>query len=300
MLTPAIDALSRRDAGVRVDLLVDPGVAEPIRELARGFDPLRRVLAGIGAPWRAAVGSGWDRVVHLGRAGAREHGLALLGRARRVDGGDRPLLTTGESIPHVFFEAVVGRAPNSANSLRPIIRLAENGANTEGEAALVVAIGGADWNRRFASWILLVRQLRERLPNHEIVIVHGIEDRSEAEDVAAAVPGVRLRSGAAGIRQICEVISTAAAVVTTDTFYLHAAGAFGRPRVAIFGPTDPALRITDLDRADVRVVQCRDLCERAPCHNDMFDRCRGAPVDCMAVPPEQVADAVVDVLGVRG
>ncbi|MAE70315.1 MAG: hypothetical protein CME06_07575 [Gemmatimonadetes bacterium] len=97
--------------------------------------------------------------------------------------------------------------------------------------------------------------------------------------------------------RICEVISAAAAVVTTDTVYLHAAGAFGRPRVAIFGPTDPALRITDLDRADVLALHRRDLCERAPCHNDMFDRCRAAPVDCMAIPPEQVADAVVRVLG---
>ncbi|MAE69284.1 MAG: hypothetical protein CME06_02315 [Gemmatimonadetes bacterium] len=297
MLTPAIGALARDESGLQVDLLVDPGVAESIRELARGFDPIRRVLAEGSAPWRAAIGSGWDRVVHLGRAEAREHGLALLGRARRVDGGDRALLTTAESIPHLFFEAVVGRPPGSADSLRPIIELTPDATDGEGEGALVVAIGGADWNRRFPSWIALVRQLGERLPNREIVIVHGVEDRHEAERVAAAVPAVRLQSGALGIRRICSILAAAAAVVTTDTFYLHAAGAFARPRVAIFGPTDPALRITDLGRADVRAVFRRDLCERAPCHNDMFDRCRGAPVDCMAISPDLLADAVVAVCG---
>ncbi len=295
MLTPALAALTRDDPELRIDLLVPGGVARAVAELARGFPALRRVLDPGGAPLRAALGGGWDRVVHLGRAGAREHALALLGGAGRVEGGDRPLLSTAEEIPRTFFQAVVGRTPGADDSLRPVVMFdhAEHALRTRG--AIVVALGGADHNRRYPHWPRVVARLSERLPRREVVVVAAAEDRPEA-DAAAAAPGARALISPGRLDHICGWIAGAALVVTTDTLYLHLAGAFERPRLALFGPTDPALRISDLDRPGVRALRRPELCERAPCHNDMFGRCRTGPVDCMAIPPDEVCDAVAELL----
>ncbi len=92
--------------------------------------------------------------------------------------------------------------------------------------------------------------------------------------VARAVPGVRLLPPA-GLREFLGLVAAARAVVTVDGAVAHAAVALGRPTVALFGPTDPAVWFPYAAFGPYRVVHARTRCEACAGGTGAHD-CMGA------------------------
>ena len=72
----------------------------------------------------------------------------------------------------------------------------------------------------------------------DAVVVVGLESERSLCGPLLCVEGVVERVGATGISGLMTLIEHAALVVCNDSAAMHMAVAFGRPMVALFGPTD--------------------------------------------------------------
>jgi lipopolysaccharide heptosyltransferase II len=114
--------------------------------------------------------------------------------------------------------------------------------------------------------------LAEKLKDHFYVVFTGSPDDKAVIDkwIATASPSkVKNLAGSLSLREFFALMSSADLVVTGDSLPMHAASAFGRPLVALFGPTDEALvgprsKNSFVLRADVNCVRCyrRRSCEK--------------------------------------
>jgi heptosyltransferase-1 len=103
--------------------------------------------------------------------------------------------------------------------------------------------------------------LRER-SGMSSILVGGPTDVAVGDIAAAASGGAAVNlCGATTLRQLAALIEKAAIVVTADSTPMHVAAAFGRPLVALFGPTNPARtgpfnRLEDVVRLDLPCSPC--------------------------------------------
>lgn len=137
------------------------------------------------------------------------------------------------------------------------------------EAPLVILHPGANWPHkrwapeRFATLgDRLAHEIRAR-----IVITGGPDDARLAQAVARHMrqPATGL-AGRTTLRELAACLEQAQLVVSNDTGVLHIAAALGRPVVALYGPTSPAITGPLGDPSRVIVVHHPDCCPAIPCY----------------------------------
>jgi len=134
-----------------------------------------------------------------------------------------------------------------------------------------------------ARWVAIGRALLER--GCSIVLLGGPDEAAMNAWIAERLDGAVHDIGGDNTEpQFVALVGQCDAVITGDTFALHAAVARRVPTVALFGPTCPQeIDLFDLGRKLVAPVDC------APCYRRWCDR----PQSCMdAISVASVADAV--------
>lgn len=140
-----------------------------------------------------------------------------------------------------------------------------------GGAPLVILHPASNWSHknwapeRFAA---LGDRLAETF-GARVALTGGPGDRLLAETVQQGMrhPAVVL-AGRTSVRQLAACLPHARLFVSNDTGIAHLAAALGRPLVALYGPTSPALTGPLGDPAAMRVIHHPDSCPTVPCYTD--------------------------------
>jgi heptosyltransferase II len=134
-------------------------------------------------------------------------------------------------------------------------------------------------------------ELARMLPDQRIVVEGSVEERPQAQAIAAMSPGNVTDLTGTSLVEAAAVLSVAACVVSNDSGLMHLAGFVGAPVVGIFGSTPPAW--TRPLGGRLRVMYRGEPC--SPC----LDRtCRFGHYDCLRkIGPELVAQALAGVAG---
>jgi lipopolysaccharide heptosyltransferase II len=102
---------------------------------------------------------------------------------------------------------------------------------------------GARWeNKRWPVeyFAELVRLLAKHLPDTRFAILGAAEDKPLGEMILRAEPQRSLNlCGETSLPEMIEWLRRCELMVTNDTGPMHVAAAFGKPLVALFGPTEP-------------------------------------------------------------
>ena len=134
---------------------------------------------------------------------------------------------------------------------------------------VVVLHPGANWaHKRWATERFAA--LGERLAGAtgaRIVITGGPEDITLAQAVARRMRApAAVLAGQTTVRELAACLEQARLVVSNDTGILHIAVALGRPTVALYGPTSPALTgPLPPDPARLAVLHHPGCCPAIPC-----------------------------------
>ena len=135
-----------------------------------------------------------------------------------------------------------------------------------GGGGYVLLAPGATWPAKewpVARWERLIALLAERQGRPIVLLSPPLRAELYAP-LAAAVP-----AGRGGLLpplplvEVLRAVGGATALVTVDGGIMHAAVAMGRPTVALFGPTDPAIWFPYPGRPDQRVLLTAPACH--PC-----------------------------------
>lgn len=106
------------------------------------------------------------------------------------------------------------------------------------------------------------------------------------------LPGINL-CGSTSVGQLMGLIAEADLVVCGDSGPLHAANAMNKPVVALFGPVDPAVRVSDSPKCIT--LRANDVVNCGPCNDHQTKICP-SPVACLeAIDNERVIQAVEEV-----
>ncbi len=91
-----------------------------------------------------------------------------------------------------------------------------------------------------ASWVEVLRHVRERY-GMEVVVTGGagVEEGEQIREMAASGVAFTDLSGKLDLRGLAAVAAGCRLAVTVDTGVMHLAASWGRPQVALFGPTNP-------------------------------------------------------------
>jgi ADP-heptose:LPS heptosyltransferase len=91
-----------------------------------------------------------------------------------------------------------------------------------------------------ASWVEVLRHVRER-HGMEVVVTGGTgaEEGEQIREMAASGLAFTDLSGKLDLRGLAAVAAGCRVAVTVDTGVMHLASSWGRPQVALFGPTNP-------------------------------------------------------------
>ena len=132
---------------------------------------------------------------------------------------------------------------------------------------MVVLHPGANWaHKRWAPNRFAALGDRLAAEGSCIVITGGPDDRAVAESIRRTMrqPAAVL-AGATSLRQLGACLAQARLVIANDTGVLHIAAALGRPLVALYGPTSPALTGPLGDPRRMVVLHHPACCPRVPC-----------------------------------
>lgn len=261
--------------------------------LARRLDALRhdRVFVLPHAK-RAALVPWLARIpVRIGLSGDTRWGL--INQPHRVDafrtsGHARPAV---ERFAHLAFDAsqpLPGQvpAPSLARDLQreSAARVHAGLAPNDRLLVLCVTVEGAP-SRRWPArhWASLIAHACEAWPELTPVLVGDLVDRSFATEIAALSGCVtRNLCGEQSLVDTLAILAQAEAVVSHDSALMHVAAAYGRPLVAVFGPTDPRAGAPRSVRAKVEWLAQ----ECSPCDSPT---CRFGHGRCLSgVRPESV------------
>ncbi|MBI3324786.1 MAG: lipopolysaccharide heptosyltransferase II [Candidatus Omnitrophica bacterium] len=133
---------------------------------------------------------------------------------------------------------------------------------------IIILHPGANWPHK--RWLPeRFAELGNRLAHAQactLLITGAPEDQSIAHDISTRIaPAPVVLAGKTTIRQLAACLERAALVVSNDTGVLHLASAVGRPVVALYGPTSPALTGPIGDPTRTRVIHHPDCCPAIPC-----------------------------------
>lgn len=143
---------------------------------------------------------------------------------------------------------------------------------------MAFAIGGQHCTKKLPPERMIELCRRVQLP---LVLLGGPEDAPVAEAVVAALPGRKVMNlcGQVNFHQSAWLVRQAARVLTHDTGLMHAAAAFRRPIVSIWGNTVPEFGMypyrTPYEAWQVGGLPCR------PCSKIGYDRCPKEHFRCM-------------------
>ncbi|HJV65212.1 MAG TPA: glycosyltransferase family 9 protein [Geomonas sp.] len=131
-----------------------------------------------------------------------------------------------------------GVPPQDAQQLEIVLTEAERAealaqwnAGSRQRVLMNISVGKAFRQWPDENFIAVARHLRLRLPDAQILLLHGPAERERAETIAEAGKVTRARTP--GVRQALAMVATADFVFTPDTSILHAASAFRIPTVTL-------------------------------------------------------------------
>lgn len=133
---------------------------------------------------------------------------------------------------------------------------------------VVILHPGANWaHKRWAPERFAALGDRLAAAGGQVVITGGPDDRAVAESIRRTMrkPPTVL-AGTTSLRQLGACLEQAQLVMSNDTGVLHIAAALGRPLVALFGPTSPALTGPLGDPQRTVVLHHPACCPRVPCY----------------------------------
>jgi hypothetical protein len=225
-------------------VLAAPSVLQPLLELTGAVDRLLPTQPLQPVPWDGAPP---DLAVNLHGSGPESHELLrALRPGRLVAFGCAPAGVEGPS-----WEPAEHEVTRWCRLLRETLGVPADPANLLLAApavaplvtgAVVIHPGAAFPARRwppdrFAS---VARWAAER--GHRVVVTGGPDERSLAEEVAAAagLTGAGVLAGRTDLAGLAAVVAAAQLVVCGDTGVAHLASAFRTPSVLLFGPTPPS------------------------------------------------------------
>jgi len=136
----------------------------------------------------------------------------------------------------------------------------------------LLLVPGATWPAKewpVENWLELIPLLDAKISWPFVVLSSPVR----SEKFAPLVGELKRRGGtilpALSLRDALQVTATAAAVITVDGGIMHAAIAMGKPTVALFGPTDPAIWFPYQEQGPFRVLGLRPSCH--PCDRHACD-----------------------------
>ncbi|HEY0878801.1 MAG TPA: lipopolysaccharide heptosyltransferase II [Zeimonas sp.] len=270
MVQPLLSLLRQQNARMRIDVLCGAGVAPVFRCMdevgevvegppadgpplwatrwrlgqalrARRYQrayvlPDTRISALV--PWFARVR---ERIGYRGQSRA-----LLLNRVHETGGARSP--QAAEHFAALAFEAREP-GPGSVPDPRLAHRLQRERAvrakfDIGREAPPIVlcsATGGGDSHRWPARhYASLIAMLSAETPEADVLLLGPVAERRAATEIAAlSGQAARNLCGETTLDEAIAIVAQAAGVVTVDTGLMHVAAAYGRPQVALFGPSDP-------------------------------------------------------------
>jgi heptosyltransferase-2 len=325
MAESLVAALHRREPGAVIHLLAPPSTA-PLGERMAGvaathtiasvhgrFDLVKRMSLG-----RDLKGERYDLAIVLpnslksaiptivagipkrrGYVGEMRYGL--LNDARTLDKAKLPrtidrfvaLADDGVGAEPTVTPPILRHDPEAARAIaerlglagesRPVVALcpgAEYGPAKQWPASHFAALAALLAGNGFAVWIL--GSTKDKSIGDSIVELAAAHDEG-------AVP-VNL-CGATGLLEALDLMSLSTAVVTNDSGLMHIAAAIGRPLVALYGSTSPAMT-PPLGKA-VRIVE-RTL----PCRPCFKRVCPLGHLDCLnLIGAAEVAERLDEMIG---
>lgn len=326
MALPMVTALRAQCPGCRIAWLCGAS-ARPLLACVGAIDELivaddrallsgsrRKQIAATLAIWRRLAGRRFDLVL-TAHADPRYRRLTLPVRAKvrrslavgagkrgivpgRYHGDEYVRLVTG----HDDYHAQTLPTPALEAALSPQLRLLLAARNRAGRPLVALAPGGARNAARdnpLRRWPLArYAALASLLDRHGFAVaLVGADSDAWTRAAFAGLPTIDLIAGTS-LPELIALFRTCAAVVTHDSGPLHLARLAGAPRVALFGPTDPAAFMGDRQRALV-LWPGKDL-PCAPCY-DGRDFAACADNVCMQrITPQAVLDAVLELAGRAG
>lgn len=125
----------------------------------------------------------------------------------------------------------------------------------------------------------------------EFLIKEGFTPVFVGDGDAPKVEGAVYKTGKTSLKELFETVSSAEAVITTDSGPLHIATAMKKPTVAIFGSTTEHFGFYPRYEG-VTVIENNDLGCR-PCHVHGLDACPKGHFDCMKkITPEIIVNTL--------
>lgn len=136
-------------------------------------------------------------------------------------------------------------------------------------------------------WMELIKLIRrdDKLKNYAVAVLWGPAEKEAAERIAAS-DELSFISPPTTFREVFGVLDGADAVISGDSFALHAAFVLNKPAVAVFGASDPARCAPFGDRTAVvtRGLECQHCFKKT---------CRLATDECIkSVDPAAVLEAL--------
>jgi ADP-heptose:LPS heptosyltransferase len=121
-----------------------------------------------------------------------------------------------------------------------------------GKQKIVLLHSGPTWNVRewpIESWTQLVAILKED-PSIEILQIVAARNATVLQATCPVIPGAIAIECADNMMRLIDIIAAADLLIGIDSGPIHIAGAVGTNCVAVFGPTDPALRLWKTGHAE--------------------------------------------------
>ena len=128
---------------------------------------------------------------------------------------------------------------------------------------------GANWpHKRWAPERFAALGDRLALAGAHVVITGAPEDGPLADTITQRMrQRASVLAGQTSLRELGACLEQARLVVSNDTGILHIAAALGRPLVALYGPTSPALTGPLGDARRMAVLHHPDCCPQIPCYH---------------------------------
>jgi len=179
--------------------------------------------------------------------------------------------------------------------------LSEAGIHAGEPFTVLVPGGGESWGKdaRFKRWPAtyfgeLLTRLKKELPSEKIVILGSGRESELSKGLAGDLSAFQVVNwlGMRTLRESLAVLSQAALVFTNDGGLCHAARAFHRPLVAVFGPVDPLVYGPYPESENALVVRRTDLaCQ--PCYRSFRYNSSCSTIECLNdLLPEKVAGMI--------
>lgn len=214
----------------------------------------------------ANLKSGWLLTSRINAPGPVTHKAAAYLRLLEPFGWPASTATVAPA-PHRVEPRLVYTYYPSAHERREAAALFHEHGISDDQPIMVLH-PGANWDHK--RWLpQRFAELGTRLAQRQagtLVITGAPEDQAIVRNISQRItPTPVVLAGKTTIRQLAACLERATLVVSNDTGVLHLAGALGRPVVALYGPTSPALTGPIGDPTRTVVLHHPDCCPVIPC-----------------------------------